>query len=129
MDLDIDSRDALPIYAQIVDQVRQLVGRGALARGERLPSVRDLAVRLRVNRNTVAKAYAHLEGDGVLETRKGEGTFVAAAPRWSQQRSRHELQPAVDRLVAEAARLGVSGQDLIELVRERAEHTTVGGMR
>jgi GntR family transcriptional regulator len=70
----------IPIWSQIEDGVRQLVATGALARGAVMPSVRDLARAERINPNTAAKAYQRLVEAGVLETRRGEGTFVAAEP-------------------------------------------------
>jgi len=76
----IDPASALPIWRQIEEQVRRLVAAGVLAPGDAVPSVRDLARSLRVNPATVAKAYQRLADAGVLEVRRGEGTFVAAAP-------------------------------------------------
>src|SRR5258706_9252303 len=86
MELRIDPASAVPIYAQVVDQIRSLVASRALRAGDQLPSVRDLAVTLRVNRNTAAKAYQILEADGVIETRAGQGSFIAdGTPRWSRE--------------------------------------------
>src|SRR5215472_12245821 len=74
----IDAADPTPIYAQIERAIRVSIATGRLGVGDRLPTVRQLAVDLRVNANTVAKVYGELERSGVLETRRGVGTFVAA---------------------------------------------------
>ena len=115
----IDPASATPIYAQVVDQVRTLVATGTLRQGDRLPSVRDLAVELRVNRNTAAKAYRMLETDGVLETRAGHGTFVAnGGTRWSRAERRRRVEKLLSRAVVEASHLSVSATD----VRSLLEH-------
>lgn len=121
MDLRIDARSPVPIYAQIVDGIRTLVARRALRTGEQVPSVRELAARLRVNRNTAAKAYQMLEHEGYLETRVGQGTFVAkVTPLWSTDAVRERLVQRVDALLMEALHLGVSFDDLPELLAARA---------
>src|SRR5450759_2867305 len=74
----IDFKAGKPVYLQLVDQIRYAAAAGALRPGEPLPSIRPLAEELRVNRNTVAKAYAELEGQGVIETIAGKGCFVRA---------------------------------------------------
>ena len=78
--IDVDPGDAVPIWRQIEDGVRRLVSSGALGPGEAVPSVRDLAKDLRVNPATVAKAYQRLTDEGLLEVRRGEGTFVSHTP-------------------------------------------------
>jgi len=78
--IDVDPSDAVPIWRQIEDGVRRLVACGGLKPGEAVPSVRDLARDLRVNPATVAKAYQRLTEAGLLEVRRGEGTFVSATP-------------------------------------------------
>ena len=85
MELRIDPALAVPVYAQVVEQVRTLIALRALRPGDKLPSVRELAAQVRINRNTAAKAYQLLEAAGVLETRAGQGTFVAdGVPPWSR---------------------------------------------
>jgi GntR family transcriptional regulator len=76
----IDARDRTPIYAQLDRGLRAAIVTGRLGPGDQLPTVRQLAVELRVNANTVARVYAELERDGVLETRRGVGSFVSATP-------------------------------------------------
>ena len=105
----IDPRDALPIWKQIEEGIRRLVGAGGLRPGRPLPSVRDLARDLRVNPMTVSKAYQRLADAGVLAVRRGEGTFVAEGPpqltRAEKTRTLHE---AASRYVSLALTMGVS---------------------
>jgi GntR family transcriptional regulator len=118
----LDPSSATPIYAQIVDQVKTLLATRALRPGDKLPSVRDLAVALRVNRNTAAKAYQALESEGVLETRSGHGTFVAASgPRWSEGERLRRIERSLDRCLVEASHLEIPFGDLPPLLRKRIE--------
>lgn len=117
----IDPSSGTLIYRQIIDQVKQAVAGGILRAGDRLPAVRDLAVELAVNPNTVAKAYQELARLGVIEMSRGRGAFVADGPRElpSAKERLDKLLPAVDRLVAEAYHLGVSDEDVKRLVKSR----------
>jgi GntR family transcriptional regulator len=122
MKIHISPTSGVPIYLQIVNQVRQMVGSGGLGPGEELPPIRVLAEKLLVNPNTVARAYRELELAGVVEKRRTTGTYVTDAvmrvPRREQMRM---LGERVDALVAEARRMGVSVDEVVELVRKRAE--------
>jgi GntR family transcriptional regulator len=122
MKIHISPTSGVPIYLQIVNQVRQMVGSGGLGPGEELPPIRVLAEKLLVNPNTVARAYRELELAGVVEKRRTTGTYVADAvmrvPRREQMRV---LGERVDALVAEARQMGVSVDEVVELVRKRAE--------
>lgn len=103
----IDPGDAIPIWRQIEEAVRHRVASGALAAGDPLPSVRDLARELRVNPLTVSKAYQELVTAGILEVRRGQGTFVALAPpRMSDEQRGARLGEAARRYVAVARNLG-----------------------
>src|SRR5258705_10050422 len=86
----IDSRDSTPIHAQIERGLRAAIAVGRLHVGDQLPTVRQLAVELRVNANTVARVYAHLERDGVLETRRGVGSFISATPSHARPPAEHQ---------------------------------------
>jgi GntR family transcriptional regulator len=105
----IDPRDAVPIWKQIEDGLRRLVGAGGLRPRAPLPSVRDLARELRVNPMTVSKAYQRLQDAGVLVVRRGEGTFVAdGPPQLTLAEKARTLREAASRYVALAVTLGAS---------------------
>src|SRR3982751_260811 len=90
--ISIDPHDATPIYAQLERALRAAIATGRMQPGDQLPTVRQLAVDLRVNANTVARVYAELERDGVLETRRGVGSFVRDAPTPQAARAHRERQ-------------------------------------
>ena len=120
MDLRLDPASAVPIYAQIVEQFRALVGSRALRAGDRLPSVRDLAAVLRVNRNTAAKAYQTLETEGLIETRAGQGCFIAdGGPRWSRAERYRRLERSVERTLVEARQLEIPFDDVSRVVEKK----------
>jgi GntR family transcriptional regulator len=109
-----------PIYRQIVDQVRLAAATGALAPGEALPSVRALAERLLINFNTVAKAYAELVRDGVLESLQGKGFFVAQKRQiYSKAERLRRLRQAVDHCVREAVVLDFTAEEIRRAVDEK----------
>src|SRR3989442_14172498 len=115
----VDPRDATPIYAQLERGIRASIVTGRLGPGDQLPTVRQLAVELRVNANTVARVYAELERDGVLETRRGGGSFVSATPGHARPPAEHHkrLRPFVTRLLAGAADAGFTRDEVVgELV-------------
>src|SRR6476646_3220769 len=119
MDIHISPHDGVPIYLQIVNQVKYLVASGRLAPGEELPAIRVLAEQLTVNPNTVARAYRELEVAGVVEKRRTAGTFVSDAGSPLARRERLKiLTERIDALLAEARQLGVRTEDLIELLRQ-----------
>jgi GntR family transcriptional regulator len=124
--LSIDSRDATPIYAQIEQGLRAAIATGRLQTGDQLPTVRQLAVDLSVNANTVARVYAELERAGVLETRRGVGSFVAVGrteARPAGEKAR-KLRAFVTRVLADADRGGFT---IDEVVAALSEHRTEGG--
>ena len=120
MHLRVNPTDGVPIYLQIVNQVKYLVAAGRLAPGEELPPIRTLAERLTINPNTVARAYRELEVAGVVIKRGTTGTFVsdAGSPLARKERVRI-LTERIDALLAEARQLGFSSTELFDLVRRR----------
>ena len=120
----IDQADRTPVYAQLERGIRSAIATGRLAVGDQLPTVRQLAVSLRINANTVAKVYAFLERAGVLETRRGVGTFIAARTALPQEEAlrRTELNRVVDRFLAELSHQGFSVEDALpEIERRRTQ--------
>jgi GntR family transcriptional regulator len=118
---EIDAKDPMPIYAQLERGIRLAIATGQLDPGDRLPTVRQLAVDLRVNANTVAKVYGELERGGVLETRRGVGTFVADLrdKKEGQTQCVRHLITLGDRFLAEAKTLGFTAREAIESLRRR----------
>ena len=112
----VDPKDRTPIYAQLERALRAAIATGRLATGDQLPTVRQLAVELSVNANTVARVYAELERAGVLETRRGVGTFVTATPAKAHPPKQHErrLRTFITRLLADATAAGFTLDDLLE---------------
>jgi GntR family transcriptional regulator len=116
----IDFKSGKPAYLQLVEQVRYAAASGAIKPGEPLPSIRPLAEELRLNRNTVAKAYAELEGLGVIETVGGKGCFLKDNHSPFTKQVRHKLLiKDIDQAVVSAHQLQVDGETLLTLVRER----------
>ena len=122
----IDPADRTPLHAQLERSIKAAIATGRLAVGNQLPTVRQLAVDLRVNANTVAKVYAYLERAGMLETRRGVGTFVAARTASPQEESlRHaELQRLIRRFLADLSTHGFRIDDARPLLEE---HASAGG--
>ena len=116
----------MPLYAQLTRAIQFAITTGRLRVGEQLPTVRQLAVDLRVNANTVAKVYAELERTGILETRRGVGTFVCARHFEAKTRQDHEkqLRELVERFVAEAGAMGFSSDDLLSQLQSRRKKET-----
>ena len=112
----IDPKDRTPIYAQLDRALRAAIATGRLQAGDQLPTVRQLAVALRINANTVAKVYSHLERSGTLQTRRGVGTFVvegsASASSQNQEARVAELRAIATRALTDASAHGFSVADL-----------------
>lgn len=112
----IDPRDKTPIYTQLERGLRAAMATSRLRPGDQLPTVRALAVELKINANTVARVYADLERSGAIETRRGVGSFVTATADKARPPKEHEkrLRSFVTRLLAEAGTAGFSVEEVIE---------------
>jgi GntR family transcriptional regulator len=109
-----------PVYLQLVDQIKAAAASGALRSGEALPSIRPLAEQLRINRNTVAKAYTELEGQGIIETIAGRGCFLKENNSPFRKEVRFKMvAEAVDEAIVKAHHLQVDARDFTNLVRDR----------
>lgn len=117
----LDSSSGVPFYRQIIDQVLLGMADGRLRAGTQLPTVRQLAVDLSVNLNTVAKAYREMEIRGIVQTQQGTGTFVATRASARTREKRKALNDLLDRTIANAEAHGVPIEELVEALVERAE--------
>jgi GntR family transcriptional regulator len=127
MQIRVSNSDGIPIYLQIVNQVKYLVASGRLSASERLPPVRKLAEQLLVNPNTVARAYRELETAGVIVTRRGSGVFVSDSGSPLARREQNRiLNERIDMLLAEARQMNVDIEVLVGLVRQRGQQMRSG---
>jgi GntR family transcriptional regulator len=122
MFLQINFKSGKPVYLQVVDQIKAAAAAGTLQAGEPLPSIRPLAEELRVNRNTVAKAYTELESLGVIETIPGKGCFLKPNNSPLKKDVRRKLLiEDIDQAVVQAHHLQVPRKEFVELVHERLD--------
>ncbi len=120
MILRIDPASAVPVYAQIVDQVKRAIASGALKTGEALPSLRETALKLRVNPLTVGKAYKQLEQEGLIETRHGLGSYItASAVNTIADYRKDVLSQGADYLLVDAFHLGVPFEEVRAILEDR----------
>jgi GntR family transcriptional regulator len=112
--------NGIPIYVQLRDQILAAIGRGSLARGAQLPTMRQVAVALSIDLNTVQRAYAELERQGVLTTVRGRGSFVADAPRAARNK-RKDTQDFAFKIAAQAQAQGIALGDLAAALLELAK--------
>jgi len=125
MQIHISANDGVPIYLQIVNQIKYLVAAGRLDAGDEIPPIRVLAGQLLVNPNTVARAYLELERAGVVSKRHGSGTYVSDAGSPLARRERVKiLTERIDGLLVEAQHMNVELEEIIKLLRERHENLT-----
>src|SRR6185295_1487591 len=122
MKLHINFKSGKPVYLQIVDQVKSMAASGALRSGEALPSIRPLAEDLRLNRNTVAKAYSELESVGVIETLPGKGCFLKSTQSPLRKEVRRKLLiEEIDQVIVQAHHLPVPRGEFMDLIDERLD--------
>jgi GntR family transcriptional regulator len=123
MTFQIDFKTGKPVYLQLVDQIRYAAASGGMRAGETLPSIRPLAEELRVNRNTVAKAYAELESQGVIETLPGKGCFLKDTNTpFTKQVRQKLLVKEIDEAVVAAHHLQVDRTEFLTLVHDRLDY-------
>ncbi|MGE5578253.1 MAG: GntR family transcriptional regulator [Syntrophothermus sp.] len=116
----IDQRNGIPIYVQLRDLIKRAIATGWLQPGTQLPTVRQLAVDLKINPNTVARVYSELEREGYLQTRQGKGTFVAQGGKKEAEDERDSrLSRIVDETLIVATELGYSPREVIARIQER----------
>jgi GntR family transcriptional regulator len=121
----LDIHSGVPVYRQLMDQIRYYVASGTLAPGDQLPSIREMAKNLAVNPTTIVKAYGELDHEGVVELRHGRGVFIADAPPvWPQEKRRERLDALAGQLAVEARQMGASDDEVHEAVRRALESLT-----
>jgi GntR family transcriptional regulator len=122
--MSIDTKSGVPFYRQIIEQVKFAIARGDLVSGDRLPTVRQLAVDLSVNPNTVIRAYRELEIEGVLDTQQGSGTFVSdRRPEVDRLERQRMLDQILTEMLARASAYGFMLDEVLEGLRQRKEET------
>lgn len=127
----LDYKDRRPIYEQVMEKLKDMMLLGVLMENQPLPSVRSLAMDLSINPNTIQRAYAELERQGYIYTVKGKGSFVSENTEMKENKKREILQKFSD-ILEEAARLGISGEDLKMLIEAQyrdGENRTGGGRK
>ena len=124
----IDMRSRTPIYEQIIDSITELVVKGVLIPGERLPSVRDMAKEMTLNPNTVQKAYQELERQGIISTLRGKGTFISEDIHANNKiLKRSQLMEELKKLVVEAIYLDLSKDELIDYIKDIYDDIVIKG--
>lgn len=118
--IDVDPHDPRPVFRQIVDEIQRSVAVGVLKPEDSLPSVRQLALQLKVNPNTVQHAYRTLEQEGTVHVKRGLGTFIAATVKESKARHAAQARQIAERMLREAYRHGILASDLMEALKEIA---------
>lgn len=124
MNLEIDFRSGIPIYLQVVERIKERIASGRLTPGNQLPTVRSLALELRVNFNTVARSYRILDEVGIISTQQGRGTYVMnnPPPEVSEKIRRNALKALTQRYLADAERLGASPEELNQILKDQVAH-------
>ena len=126
--LQIDFRSGLPIYIQIVNQVQAQIASGILTPGHQLPTVRALAEELRVNFNTVARAYRILDEARIISTQQGRGTYIIEIPppKITEKLRREALEALTERYITEARRLDFSKDEITEIIKDQLKTWNIG---
>jgi GntR family transcriptional regulator len=115
----VSTQSGEPIYEQLIRQIKHAITSGALKAGDQLPTVRELAAKLVINPNTVARAYRELERDGLVESTSGRGTFVKLSPpKLFREERKKRLHPFIEQLISEARVLSFTDEELMEQIKE-----------
>ena len=127
--IQINPHSGVPVYRQVIDQVKFLVSGGALQKGDQLPSIRDLAKQLTINPTTIAKAYEHMANEGLVEKRPGKGVFVSDfSQALNKAEKEQKLRDLARQLVVEADQLGLSSGVIMRLIGEEMDNLS-GGLK
>jgi GntR family transcriptional regulator len=129
MNLEIDFRSGIPIYLQVVERIKERLASGQLKPGDQLPTVRSLALDLRVNFNTIARAYRIMDEAGIISTQQGRGTYILETPPPEILGSMREqaLEDLTHRFIADAERLGAQPDVLARILNEQLERRNASG--
>jgi GntR family transcriptional regulator len=121
MNLELDFRSGIPIYLQVVERIKERLAAGQLKPGDQLPTVRSLALELRVNFNTIARAYRIMDESGIISTQQGRGTYIleVPSPEVSESIRLKALEDLTRRYISDAERLGVLPEELDETLRRQ----------
>ena len=121
---DLDFRSGIPIYVQVVEHIRESVLNGDLKPGDQLPTVRSMALDLRVNFNTIARAYRLLDEAGIISTQQGRGTYILAlpSPEVEEDLQHQSIRSMIYHHLQDAARLGASPEDVQRFLQEQVDH-------
>lgn len=123
----LDLRSGVPVYRQLIDQVKAGIASGTLSAGDQLPTVRQLAVDLAINPNTVLRAYRELELGGLLETQQGTGTFITEKkPRRDDVERERQLNQLVGEFLARAGEAGFTAEELLQELQELVQDQAPG---
>jgi len=121
MNLELDFRSGIPIYLQVVERIKERLAAGQLKPGDQLPTVRALALELRVNFNTIARSYRIMDESGIISTQQGRGTYILEipTPQVAESIRLKALQDLTQRYITDSERLGVSPEELDEVLNKQ----------
>ena len=124
MNLEIDFRSGIPIYLQVVERIKERLAGGQLKPGDQLPTVRSMALELRVNFNTIARAYRILDEAGIISTQQGRGTYIMEMPppEVTENMRQKALEDLTRRFIADAERLKTPPEELIKILKDQLDH-------
>ncbi len=125
MNLEIDFRSGIPIYLQVVERIKERLATGVLRPGDQLPTVRALALELRVNFNTIARAYRILDEAGIISTQQGRGTYILDAPEPTVAKDMRQkaLEDLTRRYIEDAERLDATLEEVLKCLKDQLQHT------